>query len=103
MWMAALMERGVGELPVEIGKLPAYAPAFKEVYRFILEAMDGDIFAATELFQKYLAGDLPEELLSISRRWVKAEQAALSTERPSPATRRERRISAGCDTSTMAA
>ena len=70
MWMAEPME---GEV---VGELPAYAPAFKEVRRFVLEALDGDILAATELFQKYLAGDMPQELLSISRRWVEAEQGA---------------------------
>ena len=69
MWMAEPME---GEVVVE---LPTYAPAYKEVYRFILEAMDGNVFAATDLFQKYLAGEMPERLLSISRLWVKAEQA----------------------------
>ena len=69
MWMPAQME---GEV---VGELPTYAPAFKEVYRFILKALDGEVFAATDLFQKYLAGEMPEKLLSISRRWVQAEQA----------------------------
>ena len=68
MWMAEPME---GEV---VGELPTYAPAFKEVYRFILEAVDGNVFAATDLFQKYLAGEMPERLLSISRLRVKAEQ-----------------------------
>ena len=70
MWVAEPME---GEV---VGQLPAYAPALKEVRRFILEALDGDILAATELFEKYLSGDMPQELLSISRRWVEAEQSA---------------------------
>jgi hypothetical protein len=69
MWMAEQME---GEV---VGELPTYAPAFKEVYRYILKALGGDVFAATNLFQKYLAGEMPERLLSISRRWVQAEQA----------------------------
>jgi hypothetical protein len=69
MWMAEQME---GEV---VGELPTYAPAFKEVYRFILKALGGDVFAATDLFQKYLAGETPERLLSISRRWVQAEQS----------------------------
>ena len=70
MWMAEPME---GEV---VGELPTFAPAFAKVHRFILEALDGDILAATELFRKYLAGDMPGELLSISRRWVEAEQGA---------------------------
>jgi hypothetical protein len=57
MWIAEQME---GEV---VGKLPTYAPAFKEVYRFILKALDGDVFAATDLFQKYLAGEMPERPL----------------------------------------
>ena len=57
-----------------VGELPTYAPAFKEVYRFILEAMDGNLFAATDLFQKYLAGEMPESLLFISRLRIKTEQ-----------------------------
>jgi hypothetical protein len=69
MWMAEQMD---GEV---VGELPTYAPAFNEVYRFILRALGGDVFAATDLFQKYLAGEMPERLLSISRRWVQAEQA----------------------------
>jgi hypothetical protein len=68
MWMAEPME---GEV---VGELPTYAPAFKQVYRFILEATHGNVFAATDLFQKYLAGEMPERLLSISRLRVKAEQ-----------------------------
>ena len=58
MWMAEPME---GEV---VGELPTYAPAFKQVYRFILEATHGNVFAATDLFQKYLAGEMPERLLS---------------------------------------
>jgi hypothetical protein len=36
MWMADLKH---GE---HVDELPAYAPAFKEVYRFILEALEGN-------------------------------------------------------------
>ena len=50
MWMADLKH---GE---HVDELPAYAPAFKEVYRFILEALEGNDVAATRLFRKYLAG-----------------------------------------------
>src|SRR4051812_30398456 len=61
MWMADLKH---GE---HVGELPAYAAAFKEVYRFILEALGGDDVTATRLFRKYLAGEMPEELLGIAR------------------------------------
>ena len=46
MWMADLKH---GE---HVGELPAYAAAFKEVYRFILEALGGDDVAAIRLFRK---------------------------------------------------
>ena len=59
MWMADLKH---GE---HVDELPAYAPAFKEVYRFILEALEGNDVAATKLFRKYLAGEMPEELLAL--------------------------------------
>ena len=67
MWMADL-KHGVDELP-------AYAPAFKELYRFILEALEGDEVAALRVFRKYLAGEMPEELLGIARCRQTAEQA----------------------------
>ena len=70
----------VVELSIEhVGDLPAYAPAFKEVYRFIVEAFGGDEVAATGLFRKYLAGEMPEELLAIARSREKAEQSNRST------------------------
>jgi hypothetical protein len=68
MWMADLKH---GE---HVDELPAYAPAFKEVYRFILEALEGNDVAATRLFRKYLAGEMPEELLGIARCRETAEQ-----------------------------
>ena len=77
MWMANLKH---GEL---VGDLPAYAPAFKEVYRFILEALGGDDVAATGLFRKYLAGEMPEELLGIARSRETAEQSNREHDRPS--------------------
>jgi hypothetical protein len=67
MWMSEPM---AGEV---VDELPTYAPAFKEVYRFILAATDGNVFAARDLFGKYLAGEMPEKLLSISRRWVQSD------------------------------
>jgi hypothetical protein len=69
MWMADLKH---GE---HVDEPPAYAPAFKEVYRFILEALEGDDVAATRLFRKYLAGEMPEELLGIARCRETAEQS----------------------------
>ena len=77
MWMAELKH---GE---HVGDLPAYAPAFNEVYRFIMEALGGDEVAATGLFLKYLAGEMPEELLGIARSRAKAEQSNREHDRPS--------------------
>jgi hypothetical protein len=77
MWMAELKH---GE---HVGELPSYAPAFKEVYRFIVEALGGDEVAATRLFRRYLAGEIPEELLGIARSREKAEQSNREHERPS--------------------
>ena len=79
MWMAELKH---GE---HVGDLPAYAPAFKEVYRFIVEALGGDEVAATGLFRKYLAGEMPEELLGIARSREKAEQSKREHDRQSRA------------------
>jgi hypothetical protein len=77
MWMAELKH---GE---HVGDLPAYAPAFKEVYRFIVEALGGDEVAATRLFRKYLAGEMPEELLGIARSREKVEQSNREHDKPS--------------------
>ena len=57
---------------------PPFVDAFREIHRFILKAMDGNASAANGLFQKYLDGELPEELLRISRSWVQEEQACAS-------------------------
>jgi hypothetical protein len=57
-----------------VDELPAYAPAFIEVYRFILEALEGDEVAGSRLFRKYFAGGMPEELLGIARYRERAEQ-----------------------------
>jgi hypothetical protein len=48
---------------------------FRHVYRFILEALKGDTAAASVIFQKYLGGELPEELISLSRRHVQENQS----------------------------
>ena len=49
--------------------------AFRHVYGFILQAVKGDKATADVIFEDYLAGKLSEELLSISRRCVSADQA----------------------------
>ena len=49
--------------------------AFKHMYGFILQAVKGDKAAADAIFEDYHAGKLSEELLSISRRCVSADQA----------------------------
>jgi hypothetical protein len=54
---------------------PPLADAFREIHRFILKAVDGNATAANALFQKYLNGELSDELLRISRSWVQEEQA----------------------------
>jgi hypothetical protein len=51
---------------------------FRQVYDFILQAVKGDKATADAVFEDYLAGKLSEELLLISRRWVRAEQAGSS-------------------------
>jgi hypothetical protein len=48
------------------------------VYRFILQAVRGDKATANTVFEDYLAGNLSEALLSISRRSVSADQAGSS-------------------------
>jgi hypothetical protein len=53
---------------------PSVADAFRHVYRFILRAMQGDTDDASALFQRYLAGELPEELFAMSRRCVREDQ-----------------------------
>lgn len=48
------------------------------MHDFILKAVSGDQAAADAIFEDYLAGKLSEELLSISRCWVSADQAGSS-------------------------
>ena len=57
---------------------PSFRGAFGDVYRFILQAVKGDKATAAAIFEDYLAGELSEELLSISRRCVSADQAGSS-------------------------
>ena len=58
---------------------PSFRGAFGDVYRFILQAVKGDRAAADMIFEDYLHGKLSEELLSISRRRVSADQGGSST------------------------
>ena len=71
---------------------------FRQVYNFILQAVKGDKATADAVFEDYLAGKLSEELLSISRRWVSADQAGSSKgeiERNGAAQRQLREHTAG--------
>ena len=54
---------------------PTLRGTFRHVYHFVLQAVKGDRAAADAIFEDYLAGKLSEELLSISRRCVSADQA----------------------------
>jgi hypothetical protein len=76
MWMS---NKNGAEPPVEDETLAEIQSttrgAFRLVYGFILQAVKGDKPTANLIFEDYLAGKLSEELLSISRRCVSAEQA----------------------------
>jgi hypothetical protein len=50
----------------------------RHVYRFILREVQGDAAAARPMFQRYLAGELPEELLSLARRCAEENQGRAS-------------------------
>jgi hypothetical protein len=71
-----------GECPAESEPLtetqPTLRHTFRDVYDFILQAVNGDRTATDAIFEDYLAGKLSEELLSISRRCVSADQAGSS-------------------------
>jgi hypothetical protein len=53
--------------------------AFRDVYRFILGAVGGDASVAKAMYERYLAGELSEELLTISRRCVKEDSVERKT------------------------
>jgi hypothetical protein len=53
---------------------PSISYTFRHVHRFILHAVQGDTAAANALFQRYLAGELPDELLALSRRCVQGDR-----------------------------
>jgi hypothetical protein len=79
MWM---QDERSGE-PTE--EQPSISHTFRHVYRFILRAMQGDTAVVSALFQQYVAGELPEKLLALSRRCVQEDQAALRARRSSGA------------------
>ena len=53
---------------------PTLWDTFRYVYVFILQEVKGDKATADAIFEDYLAGNLSEELLSISRRCVSADR-----------------------------
>ena len=65
-----------GECPAESETQQTLRHAFRHVYGFILQAVRGT--TADVIFEDYLAGKLSEELLSISRHCVSADQAGSS-------------------------
>jgi hypothetical protein len=69
-----------GEFPAE-GEAPTETQPIsrdRHIYGFILQAVNDDKATAEAIFEDYLAGRLSEELLSISRRYVSADQAGSS-------------------------
>ena len=91
-------EQKRGRIPAESETQPTLRHAFRHVYGFILQAVRGNRTTADAIFEDYLAGKLSEELLSISRRWVSADQAGSSKgeiERDGAAQRQLRERAAG--------
>jgi hypothetical protein len=88
-----------GESLAESESLSEIQPTpFRQVYDFLLQAVKGDKATADAIFEDYLAGKLSEELLSISRGWVSADQAGSSKgeiERDGAAQRQLRERAAG--------
>jgi hypothetical protein len=62
MWM---QDERSGE-PTE--EQPSISHTFRQVYRFILRAMQGDTAVARALFQQYLAGELPGFIAALRAR-----------------------------------
>ena len=57
---------------------PSIRGVFQDVYRFILQAVNGERATAETIFKDYLDGKLSEQLLSISRGRVSADQRGSS-------------------------
>jgi hypothetical protein len=62
MWM---QDERSGE-PTE--EQPSISHTFRQVYRFILRAMQGDTAVARALFQQYLAGEMPDFIAALRAR-----------------------------------
>ena len=74
------------QFPAEVEPLTAAIKSsirniFADLYRFILHSVNGDKATAETLFEDYLDGKLSEQLLSISRACVSADQAGSSIAR----------------------
>jgi len=72
-------------MPNKDGECPESEPLLRlpsgTCMGFILQAVKGDRTTADAIFEDYLAGKLSEELLSISRRCVRANQPGRLTAR----------------------
>jgi len=79
MWMPNKNgEQSPADVEPLIDTRPSLRRLFADLYRFILQAVNGDRAIANKLFEDYLDGKLSEELLAISRGWVSADQAGSS-------------------------
>jgi hypothetical protein len=71
------LDRNVAE---QIAECSALEYTFGNVYHFILGAVGGDAAVAKAMFERYLAGELSEELLTISRQCVRADRKGARVE-----------------------
>jgi hypothetical protein len=72
----SLPNKNEGQRPAESKPQATLRDTFRHVYRFILEAVKGDKATANAIFEDYLAGNLSEAMLLISRRSASADQAS---------------------------
>jgi hypothetical protein len=77
-----MLDKNGAESPGESEPLietpPTLKGTFRDVYHFIFQAANGDRNTADTFFEDYLEGKLSEDLLSISRGYVSADQAGSS-------------------------
>jgi hypothetical protein len=71
------LDRNVAE---QIAECSALEYTFRNVYRFILGAVGGEAAVAKAMFERYLAGELSEELLTISRQCVRTDRKGARVE-----------------------
>jgi hypothetical protein len=64
----------------QIAECSALEYTFRNVYRFILGAVGGEAAIAKAMFERYLAGELSEELLTVSRQCVRADRKGARVE-----------------------